>query len=207
MRVDGGAENESEVERALRFLYEAAAVQRANADIGIAFTCIRLSSESPMLTVKRVGYGAVDIPVTYSAWHRDSLREVLLAKGIPAKPAPPDDGTMGIPSSRDSSLHKHAWILKQIAYGVDPWTVYGRTWSGELLRVELSSHHYTDAVFRLDGYRPALRVSIFHDDYLDGAIGLNYALVDQISTHIDSWRQRRIFVKDETELNEVTILK
>ncbi|MEZ0077389.1 hypothetical protein [Planotetraspora sp. GP83] len=181
MRIDGRQDDAPDVVRSLRLVYEVAALQRANADIGIGLVSIALGPQSATLTIEQPNYDAAEVDVDYMASRGEALRDALIAEGFPVRLAPPDDGTLGIPSPAASHLHKHAWIMKQVAYGTDPWTVYGRNWAGDLLQIRLSATKYTDAVFHIDGHEQTLTFSVSHETLPDNIIGLNYSLVDLIS--------------------------
>ncbi|NJP30263.1 hypothetical protein OHB01_22100 [Microbispora hainanensis] len=181
-RRDGGA---PDVVKCLRLLSEVAALQKANADIGIGIASIAFHARYATLTIEQPGRSTVDVSVDYSSSRGEALSDALIGEGFPARPVPRDDGTLGMPSPADSALHKHAWILKQIAYGSDPWTVYGRTWSGELMAICFSRNGYTDVVFRIDGYERTLTLSVSHSEDPDLLIGLNYSMVDLISRYCE----------------------
>ncbi|GAA3618280.1 hypothetical protein GCM10022419_124790 [Nonomuraea rosea] len=179
MRIDAWDEDQPELIARLRLLYNLAATQRANADDGLTFASIRLDGDSGQCTVIPAGRSAVDCHVDYSLSSRDALRDTFAAQGVPLRAAPADDGTLGMPDDDDPSLLQHAWIMKMMAYGVDPWTSYGRSWSGDLLEVRLS-HRSTQTLFRIDGVTPLVTADIGHGEPAL-RLGLNYSIVDRIS--------------------------
>ncbi|MEU6726973.1 hypothetical protein ABZ917_25000 [Nonomuraea wenchangensis] len=178
MRIDTRNEDQPELVARLRLLYNLAATQRANAGDGLTFASIRLDGDRGRCTVVPAGRSAVDCEVDYSLSSRDALRDTLAGQGVPLRAAPPDDGTLGMPDDDDPSLLHHAWIMKMIAYGVDPWTYYPRSWSGDLLEVRLS-HRSTQALFRIDGVTPLVTADIGHGEPALH-IGLNYSIVTRI---------------------------
>ncbi|MBT2230456.1 hypothetical protein [Nonomuraea sp. NEAU-A123] len=179
MRIDALNEDRPELVAGLRLLYNVAATQRVNAAEGLTFASIRLNGDRGRCTVIPAGNTALECHVDYSISSRDALRDTLAAQGVPLRTAAADDGVLGMPKDDDSPLIQHAWIIKMIAYGVDPWTVYGRSWSGDLLEIRLS-HGSTEAIFRIDGVTPLVTVDISHAEPAR-RLGLNYTIVDRIS--------------------------
>ncbi|MGW0586171.1 hypothetical protein [Streptosporangium sp. NPDC002607] len=183
MRIDAWNEDQPELIARLRLLYNMAATQRANASEGLAFASIRLDGDSGRCTVIPAGHTALNCRVDYSISSRDALCDALAAQGVPLRAAPSDDGTLGMPEDDDPLLLQHAWIMKMIAYGVDPWTVYPRSWTGDLLEVRLA-HQSTEAIFRIDGVLPLVTINVSHGQ-ASSHIALNYSIVDRISRLVD----------------------
>ncbi|GAA1008112.1 hypothetical protein Aple_045170 [Acrocarpospora pleiomorpha] len=183
MRIDAPVEYQPEMIARLKLLYDVAATQRANAAEGLSFASIRLDGDRGLLMVTPPGCDAIECQVDYSTSSRDVLRDVIAAQGISLRAAPPDDGTFGMPKDDDPPLLQHAWVMKMVAYGVDPWTVYGRSWAGDLLEIRLA-HLSTEALFRIDGLASLVVVNVNHAEP-SRRIGLNYAVVDRISRLVD----------------------
>ncbi|MFI6299917.1 hypothetical protein ACIBEJ_50555 [Nonomuraea sp. NPDC050790] len=183
MRIDARTEDQPELVARLRLSYDLAATQRANAADGLRFASIRLGGDGGRCTVIPAGGPAVECHVGYSLPSRQALRDELAAQGVPLRAAPPDDGTLGMPADDDPPLVQHAWIIKMIAYGLDPWTVYARSWAGDLLGIRLSARS-TQACFRIDGVAPVVTVDVSHAGP-SGRLGLNYTIVDRLSRLVD----------------------
>lgn len=183
MRIDAWNEDRPELIAPLRLLYNVAATQRANAAEGLTFASIRLNGDSGRCTVIPAGRTALECRVDYSISSRDALRDTFAAQGVPLRAAPADDGTFGMPEDDDPPLIQHAWIIKMIAYGVDPWSVYGRSWRGDLMQIRLS-HRSTEALFRIDGVTPLVTIDVGHAEP-GRRLGLNYSIVDRISRLVD----------------------
>ncbi|MEV0197624.1 hypothetical protein [Nonomuraea sp. NPDC050691] len=88
-----------------------------------------------------------------------------------------------MPDDDDPPLLQHAWIMKMIAYGTGPWTVYGRSWSGDLLEVRLS-HSSTEALSRVDGLAPLVTIKVSHGQPAS-RLCLNCTIVDRIGRILD----------------------
>ncbi|MBB5083981.1 hypothetical protein [Nonomuraea endophytica] len=183
MRIDARTEDQPDLVAPLRLSYDLAATQRANAADGLRFSSIRLDGDTGRCTVTPAGGAAVECHVDYAISSRDALRDTLAAQGVPLRAAPPDDGSLGMPAGDDPPLVQHAWIIKMIAYGLDPWTVYARSWTGDLLEIRLSPRS-TQARFRIDGMEPVVTVDVSHTGP-DRRLGLNYTIVDRISRLVD----------------------
>lgn len=192
MRIDARNEDRPELVEQLRLLYDVAATQRANAAEGLTFASIRLNGGSGRCTVIPTGGAAVECRIDYSISSRDALRDTLAAQGIPLRAAPPDDEVLGMPADDDPPLIQHSWIIKMIAYGVDPWTVYGRSWTGDLLEIRLS-HRSTEALFRIDGIASLVTIDASHAEP-SRRLGLNYTIVDRISRLVDEGGEPTIHV-------------
>ncbi|MFC4586360.1 hypothetical protein [Sphaerisporangium corydalis] len=119
MRIDDTRDDAPEVVNCMRLVYEVAALQRANAETGMGIISVGLRPHVATLTVMQSD-DVVDIEVGYDEFQREALRGALVAKGLPARSAPPDDETFGIPDPTGSRLTKHAWITKMVAFGADP---------------------------------------------------------------------------------------
>ncbi|MFI6902314.1 hypothetical protein ACIBKY_13705 [Nonomuraea sp. NPDC050394] len=179
MRIDARTDDQPELIAHLRLSYDLAATQRANAEDGLRFASIRLDGDTGRCTVIPAGGAAVECHIGYSIPSRDALRDALAAQGVPLRAAAPDDGSLGMPADDDPPLIQHAWIIKMIAYGLDPWTVYARSWAGDLLEIRLSPRS-TQARFRIDGIAPVVTVDVSHTGP-SRRLGLNYTIVDRIS--------------------------